>query len=229
MSKYQVDPDYVEVWERLKKFYETYADGRITTADTPLVVEADGKHYIVVHARAYRAPDDLLPGDGWAWEPVPGTTPFTKNSELMNAQTAAIGRAIVSVGLPASRKIASAEEVRNRKAESNAGPVEVQEREHSALDTLSDKEVAELEPLVREWTARNKKKKPQLLNFMTGTLGVVDVPPKASLPYVLRQIPNAEGAAELLRWMGENDSGKKLTGDELADELIKEGVAVEAA
>lgn len=226
MGKYEMDADYVEVWERIIKFYEAYPDGRLTTGDTPLVVEADGKHYIVVHARAYRSPEDLLPGDGWAWEPVPGTTPFTKNSELMNAQTAAIGRAIVAVGLPASRKIASAEEVRNRKAESNAGPVEIQERDHAPLDTLPDSEVDDLEPMVREWLARNKDKKPQFKNYLV-TLGVVNVPNNAKLRFLLQQIPSSEKAAELLRWMGAND--QKISADELADKLIEEGVAVEAA
>ena len=44
---------------------------------------------------------------------MPGPTPFTRDSEMMNSQTAAWGRAIIAVGIP-SKKIASAEEVQAR-------------------------------------------------------------------------------------------------------------------
>jgi hypothetical protein len=76
-------------------------------------VDIGGKPYIWYHARAYRFPEDPYPADGWAAEPVPGPTSFTKDSELMNAETAAWGRAIAALGF-ATKKIASAEEVRNR-------------------------------------------------------------------------------------------------------------------
>jgi hypothetical protein len=49
-----------------------------------------------------------------AWEPFPGPTPYTKDSELMNAETAAWGRAIVAVGLAANKTIASRQEVEAR-------------------------------------------------------------------------------------------------------------------
>ena len=50
---------------------------------------------------------------GTAWEPIPGPTPYTKDSELMNAETAAWGRAIIAAGIP-SKKIASSQEVQAR-------------------------------------------------------------------------------------------------------------------
>lgn len=116
--------DYVDVAERISKFYETYPDGRLTTGSAPQIIEADGKSFVVYHAQAWRTPDDPHPGDGWAWEPIPGPTQFTRDSELMNAETAAWGRAIVSLGFE-TKKIASAQEVRNRTGdatdESNGG------------------------------------------------------------------------------------------------------------
>ena len=75
-----------------------------------------GQTFVVYHAAAYRDDTDRRPGHGIAWEPFPGTTPYTKNSELMNAETSAWGRAIMAVGLP-SKKIASLQEVRNRQSE----------------------------------------------------------------------------------------------------------------
>lgn len=106
---------YVDVAERIRVFYEKYPDGRLTSNMPPFILTAAGKDFVVVNARAYRSPDDQLPGDGWAWEPIPGPTPYTRDSELMNAQTAAWGRAIVALGFE-TKKIASAEEVRNRSA-----------------------------------------------------------------------------------------------------------------
>jgi hypothetical protein len=107
-----LDSDYIDVAERLRQFYERYPDGRLIT-EPPWVMEIAGKPFICCRVGAYRDPEDPMPSIGLAWEPVPGPTPFTKDSELMNAQTAAWGRAIVAVGF-ATKKIASAEEVRNR-------------------------------------------------------------------------------------------------------------------
>ena len=107
------NPDeYVDVAERVKQFYDRYPDGRLTTVDF-FPQQVGEKTFMVCHAKAYRTPDDPLPGDGVAWEPVPGPTQFTRDSELMNAQTAAIGRAIVMLGFD-TKKLASTEEVRAR-------------------------------------------------------------------------------------------------------------------
>src|SRR6185503_8748663 len=123
MAGFKMD-DYVDVAERIRQFYERYPDGRLTSGGMPKVVEIGGKPFIWYHAQAYRTPDDTLPGDGWAAEPVPGPTQFTKDSELMNAETAAWGRAIVALGFE-TKKIASAQEVRNRQGASGP-PVAVE-------------------------------------------------------------------------------------------------------
>jgi hypothetical protein len=112
--------DYVDVAERIRLFYERFPDGSLRSAEKPWPLEVDGKTFLIYHARAYRTPDDKQPADGWAWEPIPGPTPYTKDSELMNAETAAWGRAIIAAGIP-SKKIASAEEVRNRSGNSGDG------------------------------------------------------------------------------------------------------------
>lgn len=111
--------DYVDVAERISLFYAKFPDGRLVADGEPYVMElgatqdALGRQYVVYRALAYRTPDDALPAPGTAWEPWPGPTQFTKDSELMNAETAAIGRAIVMAGIP-SKKIASQEEVQAR-------------------------------------------------------------------------------------------------------------------
>lgn len=107
--------DYVDVAARITAFKARYPDGSLQTLSWE-VLDVAGKTFVVYRAGAYRNPHDRRPGHGTAWEPFPGPTPFTRDSELMNAETAAWGRAIVAVGITASRKLASAEELSARGA-----------------------------------------------------------------------------------------------------------------
>lgn len=113
--------DYMTVPERIAAFREAYPDGTLRPADPSkpfTLIEVDGKTFLAYTAAAFRTPDDLAPGIGCAWEPVPGLTNFTRNSELQNAETSAWGRAIIAVGAADSKKgIASREDVENRQAE----------------------------------------------------------------------------------------------------------------
>lgn len=111
MAKNFMD-DYVDVAERIRQFYDTYPDGRLS-GDAWSIAHVGDKAFIVCEARAYRTADDPLPGVGLAWEPLPGQTPFSKNSELMVCQTSAWGRAIAALGF-ATKHIASANEVMSR-------------------------------------------------------------------------------------------------------------------
>jgi hypothetical protein len=110
--------DYVDVAERISIFRDKYPTGCLQPAnlDQPILTYfLDGKNYIMYTACAYRTPDDPRPGVGVAWELVPGATSFTRGSEVMNAETAAWGRAIVAVlAADTKRGVASAQEVNNR-------------------------------------------------------------------------------------------------------------------
>jgi hypothetical protein len=113
--------DYVDVATRITEFRAKYPDGYLAPVNLrePYRIETIGdRTFIVVVAAAHRMPDDGAPGVGMAWEPFPGRTPYTRDSELMNAETSAWGRAIIALGAADSRKgIASREEVRNRQDE----------------------------------------------------------------------------------------------------------------
>ena len=100
--------DYVEVPERIKRFKEKYPDGFLTSEIVSLT-----ESLVVVKAYAHRGPDDRVPATGLAAEPIPGKTPYTKDSEVMNCETSAWGRAIAALGFDFG-KIASREEVQNR-------------------------------------------------------------------------------------------------------------------
>jgi len=124
--------NYVDVAERIRQLRDKYPDATLQPADPsrPFWIEDVpniGPRLIYV-AACYRTADDMRPGIGMAWEPLPGLTPFTKGSELMVAETSAWGRAIVAALAADTQKVASADEVRNRQA-SNAQP---SKRDHNA-------------------------------------------------------------------------------------------------
>jgi hypothetical protein len=77
---------------------------------------------IAVKALAYRADNDALPGVGWSWMVLPGSTPYTKGSELENTETSAWGRAIGSLGIGIEKSIASGDEVRAKAGEETRVP-----------------------------------------------------------------------------------------------------------
>ena len=110
--------DYVDVAERIRIFRERYPEGSLQPLDptNPFrIVEIAGDTFVAYTAVAYRHPDDRLPGIAVSWEPYPGTTPYTRLSELQNAETAAWGRAIVAALAADTKKIASLDEVRARR------------------------------------------------------------------------------------------------------------------
>ena len=107
---------YVDVADRITAFYAKYPDGRLTRLGEPSIMDVGGKLFVRYDAQAYRSPDDPVPAVGTAWEPFPGPTKFTRDSELMNAETSAWGRAIVAAGVPA-KKIASRQEVQARQSD----------------------------------------------------------------------------------------------------------------
>lgn len=116
--------DYVEVPDRIARFYERHPEGRIAEVGLPQVLTIGAKTFIGVTVAVYRTPDDGQPCVGTAWEPFPGSTSFTKDAEMMNAATSAIGRALVAAGILAKgEKIASRNEVRNRQTPKEAGSV----------------------------------------------------------------------------------------------------------
>ena len=103
--------DYVEVHQRMAEFFERFPEGSLVM-DPPTVIDVAGQSYMLGQARAYRSPDDAAPGVGTAWEPVPGTTNFTRGSEPQNLETSCWGRAMAALGIATKKGIASAHEVR---------------------------------------------------------------------------------------------------------------------
>lgn len=120
MARYELPLDYIDVATRIVEFRTKHPDGSLQQVSLDFR-ELNGAWWVIYTAAAYRTPDDPRPGIGTAWEPVPGRTNFTKDSEVQNAETAAWGRAIVAaLAADTKRGIASAEEVRNARERDTA-------------------------------------------------------------------------------------------------------------
>lgn len=116
-QNYKGPLDYIDVATRIVEYREKYPEGSLRQKDIQFIDFA-GKSWVVFTAEAWRSPDDPCPAHGTAWEPVPGPTAFTRDSELQNAETAAWGRAMVAALAVDTRKgVASSEEVRNRQVD----------------------------------------------------------------------------------------------------------------
>jgi hypothetical protein len=108
--------DYVPVNERIDAFKTAFPDGSLQSEIVELTADR-----VTVKAYAYRTIDDERPGIGHSSLEIPGRTPYTKGSEIENAETSAWGRAIAALGFEVKRGIASAEEARNKQSERRAG------------------------------------------------------------------------------------------------------------
>jgi hypothetical protein len=114
--------DYIDVQTRIVEFRAKHPEGSLQQVSVDFK-DFGGTSWVIYTAAAYRSPEDDRPGMGTAWEPVPGKSAFTRDSELQNAETAAWGRAMVAaLAVDTKKGIASAEEVRNRQAETIKTP-----------------------------------------------------------------------------------------------------------
>jgi hypothetical protein len=145
MANYKGPLDYIDVATRIVEFRGIYPNGALQPWRDPYIAEVkmpDGsiKSFMVYAAAAYGSPEDKLPGVGYAWEPIPGPTNFTRDSELQNAETAAWGRAMVAkLAVDTKKGIASSEEVRNRQVPDR--PAAVEKKITAPARVYSDDEV----------------------------------------------------------------------------------------
>lgn len=129
--------NYKTVPERMTEALEKYPMASLQSE----VVELPGPFadkFIAVKARFFRWEGDTNPGEGLAWELVPGKTPYTKDSELMNAETSAWGRAIIAAfAADAQKGIASREEVEGRRPRSRRAPQNVNPETGEVFDAIT--------------------------------------------------------------------------------------------
>lgn len=113
--------DYVDVAERIRIFRDKHPDGSLQSEVT-IYTDSNGVPIgVLAKAYAYRRPEDIYPGTGHSWMSIPGDTQFTKGSEVENAETSAFGRAMVASLAVEAKRVASADEVRNKSGGSDLG------------------------------------------------------------------------------------------------------------
>jgi hypothetical protein len=126
---------YVDVPTRLRMALEYYPDLRVVEIGHEIVDLGD-KTFLICKVAVYITPDDQRPIIGSAWEPLPGLTPYTKNSELMVGMTSALGRALGYLGFGIDKAIASQNEVDARRDPSDA-PRSLQEPRKAELGSAA--------------------------------------------------------------------------------------------
>lgn len=110
--------NYVDVATRIKLLVEKYPNASVVCT-APKVVEIAGHHFIEVVAHISCNDGSGREAQASAWEPFPGKTPYTRDSEAMNSETSAIGRAVGALGLGLTGSMATANEVANRQGQPN--------------------------------------------------------------------------------------------------------------
>jgi len=100
--------DYITVAERIEKFYERYAEGRIITN----IIEHDPERgFILMRADVYRNAEDTLPtSTGHAYE-LKSEGYVQRTSYIEVCETSSVGRALALAGFEVRRGIASREEM----------------------------------------------------------------------------------------------------------------------
>jgi hypothetical protein len=180
---------YEEVPDRIARFIAQYPDGRLSGEHK--IIEVGGNTVVEYVAYAYRHVGDENPGRGVTWEPYPGRTPYTKDSEVENAETSAWGRALAAIGFT-GKKIGTAEEVANAQARRGEDTGRPNPRANTrSAGKPSDAQIALVKTMVQ-------KKKPSLdqLGVILKEIGA-DVDPNVA-GWSEKLTAGREGTASLL-------------------------------
>ena len=128
--------DYVQVNERIEKFYEKYPEGSIQTEIQSII---DG--VVIFKAYAYRDREDTRPATGHAYEKE-NSSFINKTSYIENCETSAVGRALAMLGFEIKKSIASKEEVENAKLQQQPTKISSQQLD-ILLKLLVDKGITD--------------------------------------------------------------------------------------
>ena len=112
---------YIDCRTRLVAALKDWPDLRVVE-ETPEIVKIGERHFIQATVTLFRTIDDALPVRAYNFEPFPGKTNFTRDSEQQNSSTSALARALGYMGYGIERSIASFDEVRNRQPDDYPQP-----------------------------------------------------------------------------------------------------------
>lgn len=127
--------NYVDVPERFKQALAKWPELRVME-NRPEIITIGDKTFISVTMQIWRTPDDPIPAQATCFEPFPGKTSFTRDSEQMNASTSCLGRCL-GLMMSFGSKMASTEEVRNRQDDTIPHSTLVRSHEKPRTQALS--------------------------------------------------------------------------------------------
>jgi hypothetical protein len=119
--------DYVTVAERIAEFYAKFPEGSLQSEIFEL---SDNR--VVIRAYAYRSAIDDKPAVAHSALAIPGSTPYTRGSEIENAETSAAGRAIAFLGFGVKKSVASRDEIQGKR-DDGTGAAEKRITHHDGL------------------------------------------------------------------------------------------------
>jgi hypothetical protein len=193
--------DYIDVAERLRAWYEAYPNARI---ETSIISHTDSR--VTVKALAFRGDtaeeqdtkqrpygfEERPAGVGHSSMAIPGSTPYTRGSELENCETSAVGRALVMAGLP-SKKVASSDEIRAKGGAAKPLPAaQDKQKSDDAKILLAAQDAFGDDPALVEW-------RDSINGSVTG----------ADLTAVAQQIAASNLDADKKRWLGQFYTARK--------------------
>ena len=193
--------DYIDVAERLRAWYEAYPNARI---ETSIVSHTDSR--VTVKALAFRGDtaeeqdtkqrpygfEERPAGVGHSSMAIPGSTPYTRGSELENCETSAVGRALVMAGLP-SKKVASSDEIQAKGGAIKPLPAaQDKQKLDDAKIFLAAQDAFGDDPALVEW-------RDSINGSVTG----------ADLTAVAQQIAASNLDADKKRWLGQFYTARK--------------------
>ena len=145
--------EYVDVKTRLKQALKLYPQLRIVE-HRPEITQVGDQLFIECSVTVSRDPDDPIPVTAYIFEPYPGKTSFTKNSEQANGATSVLGRALGYMGLGIDKSIATSNEVlgRQQATEDDRSQVISIARPTPTLDGPRSKEIVSARLSAREQT-----------------------------------------------------------------------------
>jgi len=153
--------NYVDVATRLTLALERWPELRIQETGREIIT-IDGKPVLVCQITVWRTPDDPVPSIASAAEPIPGKTPYTRDSELMVGFTSALGRALGYMGIGLNGSIASANEVAARQTSDR--PTSMSPR--SSAEPPSDKQLRMLKALGSAARPTTKREASELIDTL---------------------------------------------------------------
>lgn len=128
--------NYVDVATRLKMALEKWPNLRVSERGYEIATFGDST-VLICSVCVWRDETDEHPVIASASEPLPGRTPYTRNSELMVGMTSALGRALGYMGIGINSSIASRNEVEARQDQHADTPRSPQEPRKAELGSAA--------------------------------------------------------------------------------------------